>query len=104
MKREESIKQGEVRRMEGDAPHRVFVRGRPFPSLSMSRSIGDTIAVSVGVISELGVKTYSITQGYDLFVIICSDGVWEFIKNKDAITLVKGHGKSKLHEATENLA
>ena len=52
---------GEVRRMEGDMPHRVFVRGRPFPGLSMSRSIGDTIAASVGVISEPEVKTYSIT-------------------------------------------
>ena len=47
--------------MEGDAPHRVFVRGRPFPGLSMSRSIGDTIAALVGVISEPEVKIYSIT-------------------------------------------
>ena len=52
---------GEVRKIEGDFNHRVFVRGRPFPGLSMSRSLGDTIACSVGVIAEPEVKLYPIT-------------------------------------------
>ena len=66
---------GEVRCIEGDVTHRVFVRARPYPGLSMSRALGDTIAASVGVIAEPEVKQYSITQGYDSFVLLCSDGV-----------------------------
>ena len=30
-------------------PHRVWVKGMPYPGLAMSRSIGDQVAASVGV-------------------------------------------------------
>ena len=44
--------------MEGDIPHRVFIKGRAYPGLSMSRALGDTIAGAVGVISEPEVNSY----------------------------------------------
>jgi len=43
---------GEVRKLEGDISHRVFVKGRAFPGLAMSRACGDLIANSVGVSCE----------------------------------------------------
>ena len=60
--------------MEGDVPHRVFVKGKPFPGLSMSRALGDTLAGQVGVIAVPDVHVYQI-RDEDKFVLLCSDGV-----------------------------
>lgn len=48
----------------------------------MSRSFGDRIAHSVGVSHEA--ETYQFTLGLnDKFLVIASDGVWEFLSNED---------------------
>jgi len=36
-------------------PYRVWLKTENFPGLAMSRSIGDFVAASVGVISEPGI-------------------------------------------------
>ena len=50
------------------------------PGLAMSRSIGDYIAHSVGVATDAEVKRFELTSE-DKFLIIASDGVWEFLSN-----------------------
>jgi serine/threonine protein phosphatase PrpC len=35
---------GEVKKLIGDIPHRVFKRGEVYPGLAMSRALGDAIA------------------------------------------------------------
>lgn len=47
----------------------------------MSRSFGDKVAHSVGVSHEAEVKKYSMTDK-DKFVVVASDGVWEFMDNE----------------------
>lgn len=55
----------------------------------MSRSFGDQVAASVGVIAEPGIKKYYIEISEwkftkdDMFFIIASDGVWEFIESDE---------------------
>lgn len=56
---------GEVRKLEGDIPHRVFVKGRAFPGLAMSRACGDLIANSVGVSCEPDVAEFEINDTWD---------------------------------------
>eukprot|EP00341_Mesodinium_pulex_P009212 CAMPEP_0116909832 /NCGR_PEP_ID=MMETSP0467-20121206/14516_1 /TAXON_ID=283647 /ORGANISM="Mesodinium pulex, Strain SPMC105" /LENGTH=66 /DNA_ID=CAMNT_0004585277 /DNA_START=637 /DNA_END=837 /DNA_ORIENTATION=- len=56
---------GEVRKLEGDIPHRVFVKGRAFPGLAMSRALGDLIANSVGVSCEPDVAEFEINTTWD---------------------------------------
>jgi len=46
----------------------------------MSRSLGDTVAHSVGVSSIPEVRSFLIGVD-DKFVVIGSDGVWEFLTN-----------------------
>ena len=46
----------------------------------MSRSIGDSIAKKIGVISEPGITEYFIGKNTKFFI-LCSDGVWEFLSN-----------------------
>ena len=48
----------------------------------MSRSLGDLVAASVGVSAEPEFYEHDMTED-DKFIIIASDGIWEFITNED---------------------
>lgn len=58
------------------------------PGLAMSRSLGDGVAHACGVSWEPEVKQFRLTKN-DRFMIIASDGVWEFITNQEAAHIVK---------------
>ena len=62
-------------------PMRVWLMEQDAPGLAMSRSIGDYIAHSVGVATDAEVKRFELTSE-DKFLIIASDGVWEFLSNE----------------------
>lgn len=62
-------------------PQRVWLQDQEMPGLAMSRSLGDTVAHSVGVISNPEVKTFLVGVE-DKFIVIGSDGVWEFLSNE----------------------
>lgn len=68
-------------------PARVWVKRQAIPGLAMSRSLGDKLAASVGCCAEPEVQSFKI-QPSDQFMIIASDGVWEFITNEEAIDLI----------------
>ena len=53
----------------------------------MSRSIGDFIAHSVGVSTDPEVMRFELKPD-DKFIIIASDGVWEFLSNEDVAKIV----------------
>ena len=62
-------------------PARVYKAGFDFPGLAMSRSLGDLEAKECGVISTPQIKEYDINYNTK-YMVICSDGVWEFITNE----------------------
>ena len=66
-------------------PYRVWLKKEDVPGLAMSRSFGDFIAKSVGVINEPEVFEIGIAECKVKAVIIASDGLWEFLSN-DTIT------------------
>ena len=83
----------------GSGPLRVFAPGKNYPGLAMSRSIGDTVAKKFGVIAEPGIVEYHLTA-QDKFIVLCSDGVWEFLTNEE----VKNIGRQfYLHSYPEEL-
>lgn len=53
----------------------------------MSRSIGDSVAASVGVTSNPDYISLWLTEE-DKFVILASDGIWEFITDQEAVQIV----------------
>ena len=69
-------------------PYRVFAPGKDYPGLAMSRSIGDLDGKNLGLIAEPGIMEYNINSNTK-FIILCSDGVWEFLTNEN----VKNIGK-----------
>ena len=48
----------------------------------MTRSMGDGVAHSVGVTADPEVKEFTLGLN-DKFIVIASDGVWEFLSNED---------------------
>jgi len=74
---------------EGDVPSgpfRVWIKGEEYPGLAMSRSIGDMDAKKVGVIPNPQVIEYTISPKTK-YVLMCSDGIWEFISNEEAMNI-----------------
>ena len=71
---------------EEGGPFRVWVYGEDYPGLAMSRSIGDMDAKKIGVIPDPQIVEYTIDYSTK-YLLICSDGVWEFIDNEDAMTI-----------------
>ena len=54
----------------------------------MSRSLGDGLAHSCGVSWEPEVKLVKLKKS-DNFIVIASDGVWEFLSNDQVAQIVK---------------
>ena len=69
-------------------PYRVWVKNKKYPGLAMSRSIGDLIATNIGVIPLPEIFEVNITE-YSKFILICSDGVWEFLNNNFVVDICK---------------
>eukprot|EP00357_Protocruzia_adherens_P032191 CAMPEP_0115046528 /NCGR_PEP_ID=MMETSP0216-20121206/48797_1 /TAXON_ID=223996 /ORGANISM="Protocruzia adherens, Strain Boccale" /LENGTH=581 /DNA_ID=CAMNT_0002429615 /DNA_START=83 /DNA_END=1828 /DNA_ORIENTATION=+ len=77
------------REANGDpiGPHRVWLKNENAPGLAMSRSLGDQVAARVGVIPEPEILNFELTHE-DKFIVLASDGVWEFLKNEDVISMI----------------
>ena len=78
-------------------PPRVWLPTQDVPGLAMSRSFGDLIAASVGVIARPEVDELvrggggaggGVRLGEECFVVLGSDGVWEFMSDEDVVDLV----------------
>ena len=69
-------------------PERVWLKDEDVPGLAMSRSFGDEIAHTVGVITEPEINEYFFLKE-DKFIIIASDGLWEFISSEECVEMVK---------------
>ena len=68
-------------------PARVWVKSQNYPGLAMSRAMGDQVGSLVGVISVPEVIHYVMDE--DSFIVIASDGIWEFMTEKDVNTVVQ---------------
>ena len=67
---------------ERTGPYRVFMKNMEQPGLAMSRSFGDKKAKSCGVIPYPDIIEYNLKYNFK-YMVICSDGVWEFMSNED---------------------
>lgn len=68
-------------------PPRVWLAKENGPGLAMSRSLGDLAATAAGIICTPEVVELELTKD-DKFIILASDGLWEFISNERAVDIV----------------
>ena len=84
-------KGGEIAQYEEDGekygPYRVWAKGQTYPGIAMSRSIGDFIATTLGVIPEPVCVEENIDKDTK-YIVVASDGIWEFLSNKKVSQIV----------------
>jgi serine/threonine protein phosphatase PrpC len=56
---------------------------KSLPGIAMTRSLGDTMAKSIGVIFEPEIQLFSIDDR--MTIIIGSDGLWEKYSNEEVL-------------------
>lgn len=93
---------GEVLLLPGDVPHRVFAKGKEIPGLAMSRSIGDLAGHKAGIIHQPGIEWLDFQK--DDLLLCCSDGVWEFLSNVEALNIVLQVGKKNAADGVQKLS
>ena len=71
-------------------PERVWSKEMDGPGLAMSRSFGDEIAHRIGVVVDPEIMEYYFLKE-DKFIILGSDGIWEFISNDEVVEIVKDY-------------
>ena len=77
---------GEIRETF-DGIHRVFLRGRIYPGLKTTRSIGDLLAHQIGVTSEPEIKQIPLQLG-DKYMIVGVDCLWEYFSCQEIINFI----------------
>lgn len=78
-------------------PLRVWHLKEDIPGLAMTRSFGDLAAAQVGVIASPEILEMNLVEG-DHFIILASDGVWEFISNEEAANIIMPHYRNNSAE------
>lgn len=99
---------GEVRSRvvpSGHLEERVYMPGRFFPALNMTRSLGDLVGKNCGIICAPDVVEWSVDRLGEALLLIASDGVWEFLESRRVAEIVLGAIKEglALGEAVEQL-
>jgi serine/threonine protein phosphatase PrpC len=74
-----------------DGPMRVWLGHMDVPGLAMSRSLGDAVAHTAGVISTPEFTTRELNPESDKFLIVATDGLWEFVDNKETVDMADSH-------------
>ena len=67
----------------------------------MSRSVGDTVAHSVGCSCEPDI-THTVLTPNDKIILIASDGIWEFLENQQVANIVYPYFEKDAPEAAAN--
>ena len=69
-------------------PERIWLKNSDIPGLSMSRSFGDSLAHTVGVINIPEIRTFDYTGG-EKFIVIASDSIWQYIDSDECVRIIK---------------
>lgn len=92
---------------DGFYNHRVFAKDAMYPGLNMSRALGDTLAHrDAGITATPDVLRVPILkQSSDKapMLMVCTDGVWEFIESDEAVKMVIER-KNNMAKAAADLA
>ena len=88
-------------------PERVWVKSDldrlEVPGLAMSRSFGDQIAHSVGVVVSPEILEHPFSEE-DKIILLASDGIWEFFQNEEVLDIVKKYyDENNADDALEEL-
>lgn len=82
-------------------PLRVWKKKEDVPGLAMSRSMGDGCAQEVGVLPDAELFEFKLEEN-DMFIVLATDGVWEFMDNDMVAKIVASYYSKGSPEAAAN--
>ncbi|KAL6877496.1 hypothetical protein ACP4OV_012711 [Aristida adscensionis] len=74
---------------DGDPP-RLWVQNGMYPGTAFTRSIGDSVAESIGVVADPEIFTLNLNSSHPFFV-LASDGVFEFLSSQTVVEMISKH-------------
>jgi len=93
-----------MRYHDGNCDYRVYFRGKDRPGIALSRSMGDCEVKAIGVTAEPDVVRWSLRGLESAHLLLCSDGVWEFLSTQQVADIVIGGlRKENPHRALKQL-
>ncbi|RDX60717.1 putative protein phosphatase 2C 35, partial [Mucuna pruriens] len=75
---------------QGDDPPRLWVQNGVGPGAAFTRSVGDKLAETIGVIAVPEVSTVQLTPNH-LFFVVASDGVFEFLSSQTVVDMAASY-------------
>lgn len=94
---------GEVRALKDDHEQRCFVKGENYPALAIARTLGDVRARKCGVTEKPDVEVHQVEEDWR-FMILASDGVWQFLTSNEAVDIVSDFPPDEVQTSAEALA
>ncbi|CAE7293156.1 PPC6-7, partial [Symbiodinium pilosum] len=89
---------------DGYANHRIYARNARHPGLNMSRCLGDLLGHQTCGISAVPEVTQRTLDPEDEILLLCSDGVWEFMAPLEAVKLCGAYAPEQAMQAADALA
>ena len=71
-----------------EGPDRIYAKGKEYPGLSLSRTVGDLEGKKIGIISEPEIIFRKIEEN-SKFIVMGSDGLWDVIKPYDISRMIR---------------
>jgi len=95
---------GEIRKLLGESKSRIFVKGKYFPGLINTRSLGDHIGKGIGILSKPHVTRYKLNKSQKYFLLMCSDGISNVCNISKLVNLVQRNEQLLLESVTSIIA
>ena len=65
-------------------PLKIFLKNKNIPGLTITRSFGDKIGKSLGLISKPFINEYTLNKTVK-YIVMASGGIWQFMKEKELL-------------------
>lgn len=91
---------GEIRKLLGESKSRIFVKGKYFPGLINTRSLGDHIGKGIGILSKPHISKYKLNKSQKYFLLMCSDGISNVCNISKLVNLVQRNEQLLLESVT----
>ena len=95
---------GEIRKLLGESKSRIFVKGKYFPGLINTRSLGDHIGKGIGILSKPHVTKHRLNKSQKYFLLMCSDGISNVCNISKLVNLVQRNEQLLLESVTSIIA
>ena len=80
---------GEMRKLLGENKCRIFVKGKYFPGLINTRSLGDQIGKGIGILSTPHITTFKLEKFTNYYLLICTDGINNVLNTSRLVSILQ---------------